>query len=351
MRSGASLVPMSEDRLRAIFAEGQPHWGEEATLIGLSPTKVVDLLDTQAFYELLKQPYPTTQDAVIQGLVTEQLIDGPHAGKYAIRRLGALLLAKRLREFPDLAGKAPRVIVYNGIDKLDVKLDQQGEKGYAVGFQGLVDFVMAQLPQNEVIEKSLRRKIKLLPDDSVRELVANALIHQDLTLGGMTPTIEVYTNRLEITNPGQPVVPVERFIDGYQSRNQRLTDLMRRMSICEERGSGIDRVTTTAEVAQLPAPSFAAALGRTIVTIYGPRPFEQMDREDRIRACYQHSVLKWLQKEKMSNTTLRDRFGVTEAKTQLVSQIIADTKERGLVKRDSASGDSPRYARYLPFWA
>ena len=52
---------------------------------------------------------------------------------------------------------------------------------------------------------------------------------------------ECFGNRVEIANPGEPVVPVERFIDGYQSRNERLADLMRRMGICEEKSRGSTR--------------------------------------------------------------------------------------------------------------
>ena len=115
-------------------------------------------------------------------------------------------------------------------------------KGYAVGFQGLVRFVMAQLPQNEVIKDALRAEVKLLPEEAVRELVANALIHQDLSIGGTGIAIEVFDDRLEISNPGDPIVPVERFIDGYQSRNERLATMMRRFGICEEKSSGIDKV-------------------------------------------------------------------------------------------------------------
>src|SRR5262245_46822084 len=138
-------------------------------------------------------------------------------GGYAIRRIGGLLLAKKLDQFLDLARKAPRVVVYNSTTKLDTRIDQLGQRGYAVGFQGLIAFVMAQLPQNEVIEEALRKSVKLLPQDSIRELVANTLIHQDLSIGGAGPMIEVYSNRVEISNPGEPIVPVERFIDGYQS--------------------------------------------------------------------------------------------------------------------------------------
>jgi ATP-dependent DNA helicase RecG len=65
---------------------------------------------------------------------------------------------------------------------------------------------------------------------------------------------------MEISNPGKPFIPPERFIDEYQSRNERLADLMRRLRICEEKGSGIDKVLQTVEVYQLPAPDFR--LGR-----------------------------------------------------------------------------------------
>jgi ATP-dependent DNA helicase RecG len=343
MRSGESLRPMSQDRLRAIFAEGQPDWLEEPTLANLDAQAVVDRLDTQGYFELMRQPYPTTRDGVLDRLAAERLID-KSAGGYAIRRIGALLLAKKLSE----GRKAPRVIVYDGTSKLRTRLDQSGQRGYAVGFQGLVDFVMAQLPQNEVIEDALRHSVKLLPDAAIRELIANALIHQDLTLSGMSPMIEIYANRVEISNPGEPVVPVERFIDGYQSRNERLADIMRRMAICEEKSSGVDRVVSTAEAYQLPAPDFRSAHHRTMVIVYGPRPFEAMDRDDRIRACYQHCALRYVLSERMTNQSLRERFGLAEGKNATVSQIIAATIEAGGIKPDETAGDSKRYARYLP---
>lgn len=350
MRSGQSLVPMSEDRLRAIFAEGGPDWLEEPCLDGLSPEGVIDLLDTQSFFDLMKQPYPTDRVGVLDRLVRERLID-TQDGTFVIRRIAGLLLAKKLERFPDLARKAPRVVVYTGESKLDTRVDQPGQRGYAVGFPGLVSFVMAQLPQNEVIENALRKSVKLLPQDSVRELVANALIHQDLSIGGASPMIEIYANRIEISNPGEPIVPVERFIDGYQSRNERLADFMRRMSKCEEKSSGIDRVVHQAEAFQLPAPDFRAGYRRTIVIVYGPKPFEEMGREDRVRACYQHCALRWVVSEQMTNQSLRERFGLSESKAAVTSQVIAATIEAGLIKPDEAVGGSRKYARYLPFWA
>lgn len=220
-----------------------------------------------------------------------------------------------------------------------------------MGFQNLVRFVMAQLPQNEVIEDALRKEVKLVPDVVIRELVANALIHQDFEVSGASVMVEVYSNRVEVSNPGEPLVPVDRFIDGYQSRNERLADLMRRMGICEEKSSGIDRVVQAAEAYQLPAPDFRTGFRRTTVAIYGPRPFEAMDRNDRVRACYQHCALKWVMSERMTNQSLRERFHVGEDKAAIASQVIAATIETGLIKPDESVGGSRKFARYLPFWA
>jgi predicted HTH transcriptional regulator len=190
-----------------------------------------------------------------------------------------------------------------------------------------------------------------VPQTVIRELAANALIHQDFSIGGASVMIEIYNNRLEISNPGDPIVPTVRFIDGYQSRNERLASIMRRLGICEEKSSGIDRVVHTAEVYQLPAPDFRVVHHRTVATIFGHRPFEEMDREDRVRACYQHAALKWVMSERMTNQSLRARFSLGAGKAAIASQIIAATIEAELIKVDEKVGTSRKFARYLPFWA
>jgi predicted HTH transcriptional regulator len=210
---------------------------------------------------------------------------------------------------------------------------------------------MGQLPQNEVIEEAIRKGVKLVPEVVLRELIANALIHQDLNVGGTSPLVEIFNDRVEISNPGQPVVPVEHFIDGYQSRNERLANIMRRFGICEERSSGIDRVVQAAEFLQLPAPEFLTTFNQTIAVLYGPRRFKDMNGTDRVRACYQHCVLQWVLRKQMTNQTLRERFGVSAASTQTISQIIAAAVDQGLVKADPNAPESRRYARYIPGWA
>jgi len=102
MRVGQALNPMSEERLRQIFSEGESNWLKEPSKTGLSSQDVADLLDTQTYYELLGLPYPTKQAGVMEKLLSDRLIDRQNTG-YSIRRLGALLLARRLEDFSDLA--------------------------------------------------------------------------------------------------------------------------------------------------------------------------------------------------------------------------------------------------------
>lgn len=350
MRSGDGTVAMTEDRLRKIFEEGKPNWLSGIARAKCSADEIVQLLDTQSYFDLLKLPYPATREPVLDRFEREKLIL-KQDGAWAITNLGGILFAKRLDEFEGLSRKAPRVVVYEGTNKLKTRVDKPGTKGYAVGFEGLVEFINGLIPANEVIGQALRKEVKMFPEIAVRELVANALIHQDFNETGTSVMIEIYSDRMEISSPGKPFIPPERFIDEYQSRNEKLADLMRRLGVCEEKGSGIDKVIQNAEVYQLPAPDFRVGERHTVAVMYAHKDFDDMDRKDRIRACYQHCCLRYVTNEKMTNQSLRERFQLPEAKAETVSRIIRDALDAGLIKLDDPSSTSKRYAKYVPFWA
>ncbi len=350
MRAGEELRSMSEDRLRGIFAEGQPDWLEESAMIGCHDEKIIELLDTQGFFDLLVLPYPSTRLGVIERLEHERIII-PDVDGWTITNLGAVLFAKELNSFEQVARKAPRVIVYESQGKGVTKQDTVGVKGYAVGFQGLVRFINNLVPSNEVIEQALRREVKMFPELAIRELVANAIVHQDFKESGTSVIIEIYPDRMEISNPGKPYIPVDRFIDEYQSRNERLADMMRRLGICEEKGSGIDKVIEAAELYQLPAPDIRAGVKRTTVVLFAHKTLDDMDRNDRIRACYQHCALRYVMNKTATNQSFRERLKLPESKVATVSQIISATVEAGRIKISDPNQTSTRYRTYIPYWA
>ncbi|MDD2364829.1 MAG: ATP-binding protein [Desulfuromonadaceae bacterium] len=350
MRAGEDLVAMTPDQLRRIFAEGEQEWCLKPAMIDCDGDKVVQLLDTQSYFDLLNLPYPATREAVLERFSGERLIERTGEG-WNITNLGALLFAKKLDQFDKLARKAPRVIVFEGTNKLKTKTDKPGNKGYAVGFQGLVEYINGLVPSNEIIEQALRREVKMFPEIAVRELVANALIHQDLSESGASVMVELYDDRMEISNPGKPFIPPDRFIDEYRSRNERLADLMRRLGVCEEKGSGVDKVIQAAEVYQLPAPDFRVGEVRTSAVLFAHKDFELMDKADRTRASYQHCCLRYVMNEKMTNQSLRERFKLSEKKSESVSRAIRDSIEAGKIKVSDPDATSLRYRSYIPFWA
>lgn len=119
----------------------------------------------------------------------------------------------------------------------------------------------------------------------------------------------------------------------------------------KNKGSGIDKVVSAAEMFQLPAPDFRVGETRTTAVLFAHQDFADMSKSDRIRACYQHCCLLYVSNQRMSNQTLRERFRLGATKTAPVSHIIGATKEVGLIKPDESESTSTRYARYLPFWA
>lgn len=338
------------DKERKIWGKSKDNnFEKEIALENITASDIVSLLDTQCYFDLMQIPYPSTREAVIEKFVSEKLITQTDK-LFSVTNLGGLLFAKNLKEFSTLSRKSIRVIVYRGKNKLETIKDIQGTKGYAVGFEGLADYINDQLPQNEEISKALRKQVRIYPEEAVRELVANALIHQDLYEKG-SPVVEIYSDRIEFTNPGLPIITPIRFIDEYQSRNELLADLMRRLRMCEEKGSGIDKVIFGSEVFQLPGPEFLVQEKHTKAIMFAHQRLSQMDKRDKVRACYQHACLKYISNEKMTNQTLRDRFKIDEKNSAIASRIIRDTIEEGLIKEDDPSSSSRRFARYIPFWA
>lgn len=322
---------------------------KEIAKYNVTSSEVIQLLSTQTYFELLKLPYPSDQKDVIEKFVSEKLIvkDGSN---YNITKLGVILLAKDLSAFESVQRKSVRVIVYKGRNKIDTIREQIGGKGYAIGFEGLLDWVNGQLPANEEIGRAFRLETRMYSEIAIRELVANALIHQDFSEKGF-PMIEIFSDRIEISNPGNPLIQPERFIDEYISRNEKLADLMRRMGFCEEKGSGLDKVIFYNELFQLPPIKVSIGSNRTNVTMYSYKPLNDMDKEERTRACYQHACLKYVSNEKMTNQTLRERFKIDSRNAATVSRIIREALVEKVIKDVDPENKSRKYACYIPFWA
>jgi ATP-dependent DNA helicase RecG len=192
--------------------------------------------------------------------------------------------------------------------------------------------------------------VPVFPMTAIREIIANALIHQDFTISGVGPVVEIYADRIEVTNPGNSLIELDRIIDERRSRNEKLAGTMRSLGICEERGGGIDKAIIEIEELSLPAPEFIASENTMRVVVFGQKPFEKLSKGDKIWACFCHCVVRWLRHDYMSNTTLRERFSLAQEDYQAVSAVISDArKAERIVPAEEDQGK--RNARYVPYWA
>ena len=312
---------------------------------------IIRLLQVDAYFTLLKIPQPTEKDAVIHYLNEDRIIRKQDNGLYSITNLGALLFAKDLNEFARLGRKSMRVVQYKGKNRLLLQKEESFVQGYAVCFENIVRYVNALLPSNEDVNTVQLSTISKFPLPSIREAIANSLIHQDLYITGAAPVIEIFENRVEVTNPGTPLVDVLRIIDNPpKSRNEKLASLMRRLKMCEELGRGWDRMVLACEAQFLPAPRIDVFQDSTKVTLFSKIEFSNIPMEEKLWSCYLHACLMYVQGEVLTNKSLRDRFGVKETSAGSISRLIKESVREKLIKPIDPD-TAKRYMKYIPIWA
>lgn len=353
IRIDTSLVPLRDqvEKERALWQITSSYSFENATIVPhITAEKLLGRFDVEKMLTLLGVTDRSPKN-MIENLEQRRLISSNLQGGFEVSALLAMACARNLDEFPLLENKGARVIVYKGTNKLAALHDTEGKKGYLVGFTALLAHILGKIPSEEIMSHGVRKTEHKIPEDALREFLANCLIHQDFTMHGSRPLIEVYKDRVRLINPGTPLIDVDRFIDGgTQSRNPNFARLMRHAGLCEERGSGVDRAIKAIERAVLPPPLFATAEGSTSTTVYMPRRFGLMTPEERIRACYQHAQVCLEANEPMSNASLRGRFGLPDKQISQVSMVIRDAQDAGKIKPLNEDQGN-RNARYVPIYA
>ena len=319
----------------------------------LSVPDILKYLDYNVYFKLIHQAHvPQKESEIVRYLIQEQMVFKQDNGLYAITNLGGIVLARDFSDFPNLVRKAIRVVKYVKNNRMDMEKEELFNAGYAVVFENVVKYLNILLPSKEIFDDGVRKSIMAYSSNAIREAIANALIHQDFLITGMGPLIEVFADRIEITNPGDCLVDVKRIIDNPpRSRNERLAAIMRRMGFCEELGSGWDRIVLSSELMQLPTPRIDVYEGSsTRVIIFSKMDFFDLSLEDKLWACYMHACIQHVQGDKLTNASLRKRFGLEDKSSGSISRLIKTAVEEGYIKAMDPT-TAPRYMKYIPAWA
>ena len=348
-RSAGQTVKMSRNQVKALIAASQGiTFEQQIARDNLSKEDVLKYLNYNALYRILDKNVPQSTDAIIERLSDYHLCS--FTGQtWNITNLGAILFANELHDFPNMEGHKVIVRKYVGTNNRQQEFEQHGAYGYAVGFEGLIDFIMRNTGSEKIDVK--RESIPTYPRVAIREFVANALVHQDFGITGMPVTIEIFSNRLSITNAGAPLNDINRLIDlPPQSRNEQLAQMMFTLGICERRGSGIDRAIAAVEKMYLPPVKFTKSEQHTRVFMYPQKSLKEMTKQEKISACYQHACLMYEDGEKINNQSVRERFELSKNDSSVASRIISDTMDARLIKPADIETASKKYMTYIPFY-
>lgn len=355
IRSGGSTRKASRQEIGGLMLNSKTPVYEELHASKLkNKVEVMTLLDYGNIYRLLNKPIPSSTDEIMYWLKQEKMIDEVDGQGYYLTNFGVLAAAHNLHEFDSLNRKSIRVIKYDGKTKTGGSKEYPGSKGYAIGFEGLVQFIKSLLPGSEIIQNALRKETSVYPEIALRELIANALIHQDFSIRGSGPMIEIFEDRIEISNPGRllPSKKIDRLIRATpESRNEILAQAFRRYNICEERGSGFEKTVTAIELFGLPPLRFEETENSFKVILSVPKSFAEMTEQERIDACYQHAIIQYYGNGGMTNASLRQRLGMHDKQASQISRLIKDAIELGKIKSKDPQSDSKKFTMYIPYWA
>ncbi len=134
-----------------------------------------------------------------------------------------------------------------------------------------------------------RKEIWEIPETLFKEVIINSLSHRDYYDRGGVTLIEVFDDRVEISNPGGLVsaIPEAEFGKRSHSRNPLIFGLFARMHLVEQVGSGVGRIYELMSQAQLPAPIFQKT-GIFTITLFR----SQKEEEKATPKAIQENALK-----------------------------------------------------------
>ena len=349
-RANGQTRKMSEMQVRNMIATSQGlSFEERVAKRDLTKSDVLHLLNFRKFFELLDRDIPKSIDSIMHKMTDYGFCLG-EGDNWSITNLGAILFANDLNDFEGICNRKVVVRKYVGSNNRNTLIEQFEPQGYAVGFEGLIDFIMKNVSAENIEVK--REDVAKYPRIAIREFTANALVHQDFGISGINITVEIFSNRIVITNPGAPLNDINRLIDlPPNSRNEKLAGQMFLLGFCERRGSGIDRAVAALEEMHLPAAKITKDEMCTRVTLYPHKELNNMTKAEKIEACYQHACLVNEDGHSMNNQSVRERFNLKKTQSSVASRIISDTQEAGLIKIANAGIMSKKLMTYLPYYA
>jgi len=148
--------------------------------------------------------------------------------------------------------------LYKGTEKVDILDAKNLSGGIIENIDNAIVFLKRNLRVRYEIKTVQRQNILELPEDALREAITNAVCHRDYFEKGARVMVEIYDDRVEITNPGTVPkgITTDNFGNMSITRNPIIASLLHRVHYIERMGTGIKRMNQAMEKLGLKEPEF-----------------------------------------------------------------------------------------------
>jgi ATP-dependent DNA helicase RecG len=253
-RQGAGTQKLSRDEIRDFFrSEGSVRFD-----LAVCPKfRYPRDFDREKYTAWVKESGITRKGRVEDVLVNIEAAERA-AGRLVLRNAGVLFFAKDVRHFFPQAYVT--CLLARGRDKADI-LDRKDFCGGVVSdIEEGLRFIERNTRTAYRIEKLRREEVPEYPMRALREAITNAVMHRDYFEAGANVFVEIYDDRIEVSNPGglpKGLTPAELGTRSIR-RNPLVADLLHRIAFIEKAGTGIRRMREDAKKNRSPQPIFRA---------------------------------------------------------------------------------------------
>jgi len=233
-----------------------------------------------------------------------------------------------------------RCVAYQGTDKRFIADDKPFGGNLHAQFRQSMDWLRSKLSIAYDIEgqgSAPRKEIWEIPETVFKEAIINALVHRDYYDKGGVCLVELFDDRVEISNPGGLVsaIPIAEFGKRSHSRNPLIFGLFARMHLVEQVGSGVARMKQLMADAGLPLPVFKTA---GIFTVIFQRP-EKSSVKSSVKGSVKSSVKIIEMIIENPHITIPEMAKRLELSTRAVEKQMARLKEKGEINRVGSDKD------------
>jgi ATP-dependent DNA helicase RecG len=261
MRKEDSLVPMAEDRLREIFAEGGHDFSAEfcpdVTLADLDPAAIDDFC--RRWIAKARKAEDAALANRLAALSAEELLHDAEAILDGHATHAALVLFGTSRALGRHLAQAEVIFEYRSSDASGPAQDRvEFRRGFFTFYDELWERINRRNDLQDFRQGLFVQPIRTFGERPVREAVLNAVCHRDYQMGGSI-FVRQFPRRLEIDSPGGlPFgITLENILDRQKPRNRLIATILTRCGLVERSGQGMNLIFEESIKQSKPVPDFA----------------------------------------------------------------------------------------------